>query len=134
MDSTSNAFSYAVGGLALFSTLASVLLYSRTYLPGAQMKVLDDLLVETRQIYEKASTEGLLPPDVSSVAYFKLLRFESEGDTLREITYRALSSFDKLWDLFRGHTTKIMRLANNVGALRAMLMSKRKGSSNSRGT
>ena len=52
-----------MGGVALMSTVASLTLYSRTYLPEPQMKILEELLQETRQIYEKSDAEDLLPSD-----------------------------------------------------------------------
>lgn len=65
MDVSSNIFSYFVGGLALISTITSVLLYCRVYLPSAQMKVLEELLTETKVIYDKANLEGLLPREAA---------------------------------------------------------------------
>lgn len=56
-------FNYYIGGLTLISTVVSIALYSRTYLAGAQIKILDELLQETRVIYEKSCTDGLLPAD-----------------------------------------------------------------------
>lgn len=60
MDKQSDIFNYYVGGMALFSTVISAALFSRMYLPGAQLRVLDELLRETRNIYEKSSADGLL--------------------------------------------------------------------------
>lgn len=74
MDKASNTFSYAIGGIAIISTISSLLLYSRVFLPNTQLRILDDLLTETRTIYHKAEAEGLLPCDVSAKAKAKLLR------------------------------------------------------------
>jgi hypothetical protein len=53
-------FNYYVGGLALVSTVVSIVLQARTYLPAPQMVILDGLLCETRQIYDKCNADGLL--------------------------------------------------------------------------
>lgn len=63
MDQSSNLFSYCIGGFALISTLASITIFSRGYLPAAQMKILTELLDETKMIYEKAEAEQLLPDE-----------------------------------------------------------------------
>jgi hypothetical protein len=55
-------FSYCVGALALISTVSSVLFFCKLYLPASQLKYLDELLLETREIYRKASDEMLLTP------------------------------------------------------------------------
>ena len=61
MDKQSTLFSFCVGGLALVSTAVSLALYLRTYLPSAQIKVLDALFDETNGMFEKAIADGLLP-------------------------------------------------------------------------
>jgi len=63
MSQASNDFGYFIGGLALMSTITSLALCSRSYLLVSQMKILDNLLQETRQIYEKSDAEDLLPSD-----------------------------------------------------------------------
>lgn len=60
MDTSESIFSYFVGGLALVSAIISTILYYRIYLPEAQIKILDDLLRETKDIYKKADADGLL--------------------------------------------------------------------------
>lgn len=60
MDSSENIFSFFVGALALISAMLSTISYYRTYLPGAQIKVFDELLKETKDIYDKANADGLL--------------------------------------------------------------------------
>ena len=64
MSQHSNEFSYFLGGLALMTTIVSLVLYTRTYLPSTQLKILDELLQETRQIYEKSDAEDLLPTNL----------------------------------------------------------------------
>lgn len=57
--------------------------------------------------------------------YFILLKphsYEARCEVLREITYRAQSSLDKVRGLFRGHSTRIMRLSNDVEVLRGTLV------------
>ena len=61
MSQASNDFSYFVGGLALMSTALSLALFSSSYLPSNQMKILDGMVQETRQIYDNSAAEDLLP-------------------------------------------------------------------------
>lgn len=68
-------FNYYIGGLTLISTMVSIALYCRTYLAGAQIKVLDELLQETRVIYEKSSADGLLSMEYRREMDFKLTQF-----------------------------------------------------------
>lgn len=63
MDQSANLFSYCVGGFALISTLVSIAIFSRGYLPTAQMKILTEYLDETKEIYEKAEADQLLPDE-----------------------------------------------------------------------
>lgn len=56
-------FAYCLGGLAIISAVTSVALYSQSYLPGAQIRVLNELLCETREIYDKSHSDGLLSDD-----------------------------------------------------------------------
>lgn len=115
-------FNYFVGGFALLSTIFSMLVYLHVYLPGPRMKAFDELLVETRNIYEKASADDLLPAEMSREAQAQLREYEIQGDDLRLITYRTLSPIEILVLLFRGHTTKIKDLSNDVVQLRGKLL------------
>lgn len=62
-DSVANNFNFIAGVLGFIVTVASTALCCRAYLPGAQMKILDELLKETRSIHEKADVEDLFPSD-----------------------------------------------------------------------
>ena len=55
------------------SAVVSLTLCSRFYLPSSQMKILDELLQETRQIYEKSDAEDLLPTHFKADFIEKLL-------------------------------------------------------------
>ena len=50
------------------STIASIALFLRGYLPSAQIKVLDELFLETYSIFEKAIEDGLLPDETFRIA------------------------------------------------------------------
>ncbi|GLB34250.1 hypothetical protein LshimejAT787_0111340 [Lyophyllum shimeji] len=115
-------FNYFVGGLALLSTLFSMLFYLNVYLPGPRMKAFDETLAETKTIYEKAQAEGLLPPDMSRKARVQLQEYEYQADDLRAITYQTLSMFDMLLSIFGGHSTKIADLSSEVKGLRRILL------------
>jgi hypothetical protein len=60
MGMPENSFSYFIGGLALLSTTFSMLFFCRLYLPETRLKILDELLVETKEIHRKTNEEGLL--------------------------------------------------------------------------
>ena len=60
-DNAASHFNFIIGVLGFAVTIASTVLCFRTYLPGAQMKILDELLKETRSIYEKADADDLFP-------------------------------------------------------------------------
>lgn len=64
-DTSANLFSYCVGGLALLSTIISIVLFYRSYLPSVQMKLLDELLNETKAIFHKVDADGMLPTEAS---------------------------------------------------------------------
>jgi hypothetical protein len=138
MGTAQDIFSYSVGGLAVISTITSAVFYCRLFLPSTRLKALDELLIETKGIYHKAYEESLLPYTVARYAQARLRRsvvihssqkntnhgnrYENESDILREVTYRTRSFVDILRSMLRGHTTRIMRLADEVGNLRALLM------------
>jgi len=122
MAPAENPFSYYVGALALFSTVSSGLLYCRLYLPTSQLRILDELLEETRNIHRKTGSEGLLSHEASNYAQTHLNLYDEETDRLREVAYNALTIKDTLRTLFRGQPRKIMRLAREVKKLRAFLM------------
>jgi len=77
MSQQPNEFSYSLGGLALMTTVVSLVLYTRTYLPSTQMRILDELLQETRQIYERSDAEDLLPTDLKVDYSVRLTRLVS---------------------------------------------------------
>ncbi|GLB34248.1 hypothetical protein LshimejAT787_0111320 [Lyophyllum shimeji] len=111
-------FNYFVGGLALLSTVLSMLIYLNVYLPGPRMKAFDDLLAETKAIYEKAREEDLLSPEMSRRAQANLEWFETQGDDLKAAIYHNLTLFDLLLSFFRGQSTKIADLSWDVKRLR----------------
>ncbi|GLB34244.1 hypothetical protein LshimejAT787_0111280 [Lyophyllum shimeji] len=117
-----STFNYFVGGLALLSTLFSMLVYLNVYLPGPRMKAIDEILAETKNIYEKAATEGLLPPGMATEAQVQLQEFEHQADDLRAVTYQTLSPMDILHSLFGGHSSKIAGLSSDLMGLRRDLL------------
>ncbi|GLB34246.1 hypothetical protein LshimejAT787_0111300 [Lyophyllum shimeji] len=117
-----SSFNYFVGGLALLSTVFSMLVYLNVYLPGPRMKAFDELLVEAREIYEKARGEDLLPPEMSRQAQAKLRKFEFQADDLRAAVYQNTSPVGILLSFFGGHSSKIAELARDVKGLRRDLL------------
>lgn len=72
-DSASSHFSFVAGVLGFAITIISAAACCRTYLPGTQMKILDELLKETRTIYEKADADGLFPSQNFKEASLRML-------------------------------------------------------------
>ena len=64
MDSISaNHFNFIAGVLGFVIAVTSASAWCRACFPSVQMKILDDLLRETRQIYEQADAENLFPSE-----------------------------------------------------------------------
>ena len=64
MDSTSAShFGFIAGVLGFVLAVTSASACCRGCFPSVQMKILDELLRETRQIYEQADSENLFPSD-----------------------------------------------------------------------
>ena len=74
MGQESTNFSYFLGGLALMSTVVSLMLCSSFYLPSSQMKILDELLQETRKIYDNSLSEDLIPDNLKVLFGEQLLQ------------------------------------------------------------
>ena len=65
MDSTSAShFNFIAGVLGFVIAITSASAWCRACFPSIQMKILDDLLRETRQIYQQADTENLFPSEI----------------------------------------------------------------------
>ncbi|RDB20141.1 hypothetical protein Hypma_012976 [Hypsizygus marmoreus] len=122
MDAASNVFSYSVGAIALVSTVVSVLFFLRLFFPAPQMKILDAVLLETKTLYQKVDAEGLLPVKVSKSVQVKLNEYDVWSDAMREATFRAISTLDKIRAIFKGQTQKIMHLTREVQKLRSFIM------------
>ena len=64
MDNTSAShFNFIAGVLGFVIAVASASAWGCACFPSVQMKILDDLLRETRQIYEQADAENLFPSE-----------------------------------------------------------------------
>jgi hypothetical protein len=64
MDSASAShFNFIAGVLGFVIAVTSASAWCRACFPSVQMKILDDLLRETRQIYEQADAENLFPSE-----------------------------------------------------------------------
>lgn len=88
------------------------------------MKILDELLKETRTIYEKADTDGLFPSENFKEASLRMLaRMEESSLSLRERTYNATTTVQEFIALFKGLSQRIMHLSVRVKDLRACLIS-----------
>ena len=66
---------YFVMGLVLLSAIVPLAIICRGYLPGAQMKLLDELLTETKGIYQRAQAAGSLPASVQAQIQAQLMSY-----------------------------------------------------------
>lgn len=123
MDSTSaNHFSFIAGVLGFVMAVTSASAWCRAYFPSVQMKILDDLLRETRQIYEQADTENLFPSEkFRKRSKSMLASMEQRSLPLRESTYNATTVIHEFLALFNGLSLRIMQLSYRVKKLRACL-------------
>jgi hypothetical protein len=144
-SNSANLFNFAVGVFGFVTTVASVALFCRSYLPGAQMKILDELLKETRTIFEIADADGLFPSDafrktsLTMLIWYVCLEFafipssniltadvydssEESSALLRERTYNATTTIQEYLALFKGLTQSIMQLSDRVKNLRSCLI------------
>ena len=75
MESTSAShFNFIAGVICFVIAVVSATAWCYTCFPSVQMKILDDLLRETRQIYVQADAENLLPFEVSQDISTELAR------------------------------------------------------------
>ncbi|KAF8978553.1 hypothetical protein BDQ17DRAFT_1338711 [Cyathus striatus] len=118
--SSQDAFNYAIGVLACLSALVSVVLYYQTYLPITQMKALDELLNDTRNLYMRAKEDGVLPHGIAFTG--NLEELELESDELREQAYKATTQLEEYSALLQGLSRKIMRTAGSVKRFRAYVI------------
>ncbi|KAF9011830.1 hypothetical protein BDQ17DRAFT_1420237 [Cyathus striatus] len=124
MISSQDIFNYATGALAFLSAIASTLLYYRQYLPGVQIKILDELLEETKGMYCKFEAEGLLSEGQLSVSMKDNIEsLELDSISLRQQAYNATTTTQEYLAMFRGLSREIMHRAHQVKKFRAYLLS-----------
>lgn len=123
MDTTSAShFSFIAGVLGFVIAVTSASAWCRACFPSVQMKILDDLLRETRQIYEQADTENLFPSEkFRKRSKSMLASMEQRSLPLRESTYNATTVIHEFLALFNGLSLRIMQLSYRVKKLRACL-------------
>ena len=148
MSQASTDFSYFLGGLAVMSTIFSLAYGLQSYMPSNQMKILDELLLDTRQIYDKSLAGGFLPEDLKDdlgerlkgygswkLAFFNdqlwilitrtnfpLCSLEETQECLREQVYLALTIFDQYAGLACGLSFGIMKASKDAKRLRARVV------------
>ncbi|KAF9001764.1 hypothetical protein BDQ17DRAFT_1409906 [Cyathus striatus] len=108
MISSADMFNYAVGVLAVVSTMSSAVFFYCSYLPGAQIKVLDALLQDTWNIYKDAEINGALPlePELSELRSF-LAKLEDSARGIRQQAYHATSFTDENKTMWKGLSRRI---------------------------
>ncbi|KAF8978281.1 hypothetical protein BDQ17DRAFT_1383067 [Cyathus striatus] len=116
-------FNYAVGVLAIASALVSIALCSRSYLPGAQMKALDEVVNEIKDMYIKAQADGVLPREPQrSLIMSKLAQLDNVSNELRIQAYNATSPFEEYLAMLRGLSLKIKHRTGLAKKFRAYLL------------
>jgi len=123
MDSTSAShFSFIAGVLGFVMAVTSASAWCRAYFPSVQMKILDDLLKETQEIYEQAETENLFPSEIfRKISKSMLASMEQRSLPLRKGTYNATTVIHEFLALFNGLSLRIIQLSYRVKKLRACL-------------
>lgn len=119
MDRSSTIFAYYVGAFGLTTTIVSVVYFCHNYLPSAQLKVLDDVLRETRDFYEKARSDGLLPEPYAERVQANLSKLEDATADLRGCVYKCTTVLDEMFALAGGLSKKISRIAVHVKIVRS---------------
>ncbi|KAF9010787.1 hypothetical protein BDQ17DRAFT_944029 [Cyathus striatus] len=123
MMSSADIFNYAVGALAVASAFISVTLYSRSYLPGAQIKVLEKILKNTKEIYQEAEADCALPPGRRGTATKSSLEsLECCVNDLKVQAYNATSPFEEYMAMLRGLSRKIAQQIRRAKEFRAYLI------------
>ncbi|KAG5635081.1 hypothetical protein DXG03_005557, partial [Asterophora parasitica] len=72
MPDSETLFNFVVGAFGLLTVLSPVAYFLSYYSPATQIKLFDELLVDTMRIYSNAKAEGLLPIDMSMEAGVQL--------------------------------------------------------------
>ncbi|KAF9461621.1 hypothetical protein BDZ94DRAFT_1263289 [Collybia nuda] len=117
-----DVFNYIVGALALISAASSAVLYYGPYLPSTQLKILDELLEETRMIYKESCDDDFLPEDLRTGIEEELIELEESRKVLMERTYRAVTAFDQWVAYFQGVSKSLMRASDGVKRVRSRIV------------
>lgn len=123
MDRSSTIFGYYIGAFGLLTSVLSSAYFCHNYFPSAQLKVLDDLLRETQEYYEKARVDGLLSTQYAELVQTELLIFNSVATDLRDCVYQCRNPVDEVLAFLRGLSRRISKVAGNVKILRSDIAS-----------
>lgn len=116
-------FNYLVGGLALLSTLSSVLWFSRNFRPSVQIKYLDELLQETVGLYDSYVADGLLEDArIHDEIKGELSMLQRSVMGVREETYKIRTTVGEYRALLHGGWKKIHLVSTQIMDFRAGLI------------
>lgn len=118
--SPDSVFNYVLGALTLAGFLTTYLVYINMFLNTPQLRQFDDMLRDTKNVYDDAITEGLLPAEMSMKARSRIRDFQSQGDDFRAMTQ---SPFQILLTMFRrGQYKKLKYLSDSLSLLHTELV------------
>ncbi|KAF5374684.1 hypothetical protein D9615_008949 [Tricholomella constricta] len=120
MPSSETALSYITAGISFLTLLSPLIIYIKYHTPAALIGYFDELLIDTKQIYNSAIAEGLLPPGMSTEAGAKLRKYQVMGDVLRTAKYNTFSLPQYLRSCikFKSKTRMIERVSRGLKNLR----------------
>ncbi|KAG5653366.1 hypothetical protein H0H81_000867 [Sphagnurus paluster] len=124
MTSRESTFSYVVGGLGLLTLLSPLIIYIKFYSPGSRLQFFDELLSDTKRIFDNATAEGLLPSEMAQSARAQLQRYELLGDDVRTAKFRSYSPWQIMLSSldFGGKSSRITRFSVDLNQLRVVLL------------
>ncbi|KAF8994797.1 hypothetical protein BDQ17DRAFT_1330922 [Cyathus striatus] len=120
-----DVFNLAIGIVTVISVITSVIYYCRIYLPGIQMKALDDFFGDAKGLYNKVEADWLLPEGSGKRAELNdmMSTLELKITTLRHQAYMATTIYEDITTLFRyGLPRHINHGMHDVKRFRARVM------------
>ncbi|CCM03475.1 uncharacterized protein FIBRA_05608 [Fibroporia radiculosa] len=118
-----NIWGAVTGAAGLAATLPMVFTAIHNQLPSAKMKVLDEILSETRSLLTSVAEEGLFS-DVTFVASIehRLSNLQCRAERYREETYCATTLTKQFKEMLTGLSRRISFLCKEVKKIRAVVV------------
>ncbi|KIK74270.1 hypothetical protein PAXRUDRAFT_836017 [Paxillus rubicundulus Ve08.2h10] len=118
----SNVFGFVAGGISLILVVFG---FCRTQLPSHKIKVLEELLDETQDLFSSYVEQGYLPQEsIRANIERRLARLRDETFDLRSQVYRATTFAQDYTGFFAGLSLTIGRACSDVKRVRADIITK----------